>query len=337
MEQSCVFKFRYGTTCDEKAPLSETTGIARIETIINASKLYWDTLHVELETKVAENDNFKTYYHRNCVSRYTSKTNLAKLKNNESASPVKRLRRSTSVFDFKRHCLYCGNACELNKDPKNPQRWRPAFLCRSTLTEHGDRPYKEYLLDKCHSRNDHWANEVQTRIKAAVSDLHVVDARYRKDCMSIFVRNRCLADNLKDTSQTDEALQDVIEILQADRSRIWNSIELFKEYQDNHGCALTRCRLVEELRRNIGGDLVVLTNPGYASIIAFHKNAALMLKLVKADDESDDIGRSVSILANHVVKECKSIACDKSVYQMHVDMDIAAECASSTLLNLQSR
>ena len=238
------------------------------------------------------------------------------------------------MFDFKRHCLYCGNACELNKDPNNPQRWRPAFLCHSTLTEHGDRPYKEYLLDKCHSRNDHWANEVQTRIKAAVSDLHAVDARYHKDCMSIFVRNRCLADNLKDTSQTDEALQDVIEILQADRSRIWNSIELFKEYQDNHGCALTRCRLVEELRRNIGGDLVVLTNPGYASVIAFHKNAALMLKLVKADDESDDIGRSVSILANHVVKECKSIACDKSVYQMHVDMDIAAECASSTLLNL---
>ena len=82
MEQSCVFKFRYGTACDEKASLSETTGIARIETIINASKRYGDTLHVELETKVAENDNFKIYYHRNCVSRYTSKTNLAKLKNN---------------------------------------------------------------------------------------------------------------------------------------------------------------------------------------------------------------------------------------------------------------
>ena len=158
------------------------------------------------------------------MSRYTSKTNLAKLKNNESAPPVKRLRRSTSVFDFKRHCLYCGNACELNKDPKNPQRWRPAFPCRSTLTEHGDRPYKEYLLDKCHSRNDQWAHEVQSRIKGAVSDLHAVDARYHKDCMSIFVSNRCLAENPKDTSVTDEALWHVIEILQADRSRIWNSI-----------------------------------------------------------------------------------------------------------------
>ena len=59
-----------------------------------------------------------------------------------------------------------------------------------------------------------------------------------------------------------------------------------------------------------------------------------MLKLVKAYDESDDIGRIVGILARHVVKEYKSIACDMSVYQIHVDMDIAAECASSTLLSL---
>uniref|UniRef100_A0A8C4QWK8 C2H2-type domain-containing protein n=1 Tax=Eptatretus burgeri TaxID=7764 RepID=A0A8C4QWK8_EPTBU len=35
MEQGCVFKFRYGTECDEKTSLSETTGVARIETIIN--------------------------------------------------------------------------------------------------------------------------------------------------------------------------------------------------------------------------------------------------------------------------------------------------------------
>jgi len=114
------------------------------------------------------------------------KTNLAKYKNNDGAPPAKRLRRSSSVFDFKLHCLYCGKACEINKDPKNPQRWRPAFLCRSTHTEYGGKPYKEYLLEKCNSRNDHWANEVQSRIEGAVSDLHAVDARYHKDCMSLF-------------------------------------------------------------------------------------------------------------------------------------------------------
>ena len=85
MEQGCVFKFRYGTECDEKTSLSETTGVARIETIINASKVYGDTLHVELETQLAEKENLKINYHRNCVSRYTSKTNLAKYNNNEGA------------------------------------------------------------------------------------------------------------------------------------------------------------------------------------------------------------------------------------------------------------
>ena len=95
-----------------------------------------------------------------------------------------------------------------------------AFPCRFTLTEHGDRPYKEYLLDKCHSRNDHWANEVQSRIKGAVGDLHAVDARYHKDCTGLFVSNRRIVENLKDTSMTDEALQHVIEIQPADRQAV---------------------------------------------------------------------------------------------------------------------
>ncbi|PIK51924.1 hypothetical protein BSL78_11179 [Apostichopus japonicus] len=337
MEQGCVFKFKYGTECNENATLSETIGLARIETIINASKVYGDTLHVDLETQLAENEYLKIYYHRNCVSRYTSKTNLAKYKNNVSAPPAKRLQRLLSVFDFKLHCLYCGQACEINKNPKNPQRWRPAYLCRSTHSVHCDKPYKEYLLEKCHSRNDHWANEVQSRIEGAVSDLHAVDARYHKDCMSLSVSNRCRLEDEKVTTEqpeTDKALQFVIETLQADRSRIWNSVELFKEYQDSHGCALTRVRLIKELRKYFGNELVVLSTPGYASLIAFHKNAALMLKMVKDDEENDDIESNVSVLAKHVVKECKSLSYDKSKYQVHINKDVAAEYASSTVMRL---
>ena len=47
--------------------------MARIQTIIDASKVYGDVLHVELETKLAENENLKIHYHRKCVSKYTSK------------------------------------------------------------------------------------------------------------------------------------------------------------------------------------------------------------------------------------------------------------------------
>ena len=269
-----------------------------------------------------------------CLSIHR-KTNLSTYKKAEGAPPAKRLRRSLSVFDFKRHCLYCGKACEITKDPKHPHRWRPAFLCRSTHSKLDGMPHKEYLLEKCRSRNDLWASEVQSRIEGAVSDLHAVDAHYHRDCMCLFLSNRCQSGGPEGTSkqsESDEALQYVIEILKADRSRIWNSVEVFNEYQDNHGCALTRYRLVEELRRYFGDDLVVLTTPGYASLIAFHSNAALMLKMVKDDDEIDDIQRSISILAKHVVKECKSIKCDKSKYHVHIDRNTAAEYASSTLM-----
>ena len=68
--------------------------------------------------------------------------------------------------------------------------------------------------------------------------------------------------------------------------------------------------LIEELQQHFGDDLVVLTSHGYISIITFHKNAAHMLKIVKDDDESDHIDKSISILSKQVVQECKSISCD---------------------------
>ncbi len=147
---------------------------------------------------------------------------------------------------------------------------------------------------------------------------------------------RCLSEISKVTSkqlQTDEGLQYVIEILQADRNQIWNSVELYQEYQDNYGRALTRRRLIQDIQKYFGDELVVLTSPGYASLITFHKNARLM-KMIKDDDESDDIERSINIVAKHVVQECNTISNDKSTYQAHIDRNIAAEYASDTLMML---
>ena len=53
-----------------------------------------------------------------------------------------------------------------------------------------------------------------------------------------------------------------------------------------------------------------------------------MLKIIKDDNESD------GILSKQVVQESKSISCDKSSFQEHIDADMAAEHASDTLLKL---
>ena len=147
------------------------------------------------------------YFHRNCVFRYTSKSNIKWKKTNEdSHPPAKKLRRS-AVFNFKFQCLFCAGECEINKDPKNPNRWKPAYLFRS-IKKDEEKTYKQYLFEKCHSRNDYWANEVQSRIDSAVSDLLAADARYHKKCLSLFISNWYLSEdpNSQPTQLTPDML-----------------------------------------------------------------------------------------------------------------------------------
>ena len=91
------------------------------------------------------NDNFyETFYdpsnvlycHQNFCLIYTSNNHIErylKRKNqNQEASCVKRSKRSsTTFFDFKKNCLIYGEACNIEKDKKHPERWNKnkSFLC----------------------------------------------------------------------------------------------------------------------------------------------------------------------------------------------------------------
>ena len=92
-----MFKFRYGTDCDDSKPCSSNKVRARIDTIINASKLYMDDLHVGLLKQIADNENCAIYYHKNCVSPYTSSSNTSKYTKDHPTNvtrATKKLRRS---------------------------------------------------------------------------------------------------------------------------------------------------------------------------------------------------------------------------------------------------
>ena len=337
MDESCIFKFRYGSECKDSSHLSQTSGSSRLDTIINASKVYGDELHVTLEKQRAEHPNLTVFYHKNCVSKYTSKSNLVKYQTSaENAPPAKKLRRSSSEFEFMKHCLYCGQLCNLDKDPKNPERWNPAYKCRSTVSEHDRTPYKQYLLTKCDDRADSWAEEVRGRLQAAISDLHAVEARYHKHCMSLFFSKRNLTPCGSSVSTTqvriDEGLHHITSLMSDDKSRIWNSVDLFSEYQEHHGSLASRKQLIEKLRNHFGDELIVLSCPGYARVIAFQSGAAATLKMVRDDD--DDISANISKLAKEIKTDCKEMTCDKSKYALHLDGAVAGEAASDTLLTL---
>ena len=67
---------------------------------------------------------------------------------------TKRLRRSEArEFVSSKQCLFCGNICQLDKDPKNPSRWRPAYTCRKD-ENHNGRNIKQAILETCNARKN---------------------------------------------------------------------------------------------------------------------------------------------------------------------------------------
>lgn len=109
-DDTCVFKFKYGSNCDPAKPCLHSTGTARIHSLINVSKVHGENLLIELEGKLAQ----WIYHHKKCVSRYTLKSNLALYTSTEDERRLtKKLRRSLKQFDFRLHCVYCGESCDL--------------------------------------------------------------------------------------------------------------------------------------------------------------------------------------------------------------------------------
>lgn len=340
MEGKCIFKFRYGSECDDSKPCSSNKGRARIDSIIKASKIYRDDLHFGLEKQIAGNEHLTIHYHKNCVSRYSSSSNTSRhIKENPvSNPPAKKLRRTTTSFDFLSQCLYCGETCDLLKDPKHPDRWRPAYMCRSTVSEHDRTPYNQFLLEKCAARDDDWADEVRSRVLGSVSDLHASDARYHKDCMSRFFSNRKIPLMKADETNTsckkyhpDMALKHMITTLSNDQQRVWNSVELHKEYKDYGGEDLTRSELLEKLCSHFDEELLVISSPGYAHVVAFQCQASLILKLVQ--HEEDGLENSIRHITKQVRKECSSISLDSTSYRLNIDKEQAQESVSATFQN----
>jgi len=112
---------------------------------------------------------------------------------------------------------------------------------------------------------------------------------------------------------------------------MWNSLELFQEYYNSSFCVYTgQVTLVDVLRHQFVGELLVLSSLGIASIVAFRTNTVHALKPVK-DDEEDDIPRSISKIGKQVAKGCKALVRDKASYNTHIDKHRATESVSSAL------
>ena len=146
---------------------------------------------------------------------------------NQSEPPSRRRRSHEQNFEFKKHCIFCGEEC-LPIDKKNPTRWRQVVQCE--MVKQGTENLKVKLMQICDERGDNKANEVRIRIIGAPCDLHASDAQYHKDCYVSFVPKRYIKSaSSKDKSRpkdTNENLDELINVMKSDPNYIWTTVDL---------------------------------------------------------------------------------------------------------------
>ena len=123
--------------------------------------------------------------------------------------------------------------------------------------------------------------------------------------------------------------------MSSEKTRLWNSTELYELYRSSAGTCYTKRSLLAELQDQFRNDLVVLTSPGVASIVAFRTYSAHILKIV-SDDETDDVQRATKTLSKQIIAECRDTPSDSRMYASSIDKELAASATSTTLQELLS-
>ena len=256
MEDKCYFQL-----CQSDKPLIIARS-AHIHTIISANKARQDSKAANLELHLEADEHLIIKCQKDCVSSYTSNMQRVLKRSGDHFKEVSTCKQhhqsQTPTFNFKEHCLFCGETCLVEKDTKNPSRWKPAFLCRTAQRgEH--KSFKQSILDIC---------EI---CLAAVSDLHAADTRHHDSYRKTFMSPRSIASASRSQKsyEFDSAILATIAAMKVDMSRILNSQEIYNIYTKHGGTSLSRRTLLSKLSEVVSKDLLVLTGNGVASLVLF--------------------------------------------------------------------
>ena len=78
-------------------------------------------------------------------------------------------------------------------------------------------------------------------------------------------------------------------------------------------------------------DLVILSAQGYQKVVMFQDNARATLKVMRDEEEEDDIDTSLYIIVKKIKAEIRDIEHEKDRYQRRISKSIASESVSETL------
>ena len=138
--------------------------------------------------------------------------------------------------------------CKLDSeyDAKTPAQYRvPASMVTTTYMCDGQVDI-DTLIKKCIERNDDLGRVVHDRLLAADGDLVAAEARYHRKCNCLFHKPAVSIDDYSD-SVVDTALLQTFEVLEQDRTKVWNTVEIMDVYEQKGGTRLSRRTLVEKV------------------------------------------------------------------------------------------
>ncbi|MES9884040.1 MAG: hypothetical protein ABW185_24600 [Sedimenticola sp.] len=129
-----------------------------------------------------------------------------------------------------------------------------------------------------------------------------------------------------DNDDKDNAFERVISAMNNEVTRLWNSVELIRLYQECEGSRLSRRGLISAVKEHFNESLLVLSSPGVASLIVFREQCALNIVDVQGDDDN------IAVIAKSIATE--TVKPEKWVYQTRLNHYNVNANVSSTLLNL---
>ena len=115
-------------------------------------------------------------------------------------------------------------------------------------------------------------------------------------------------------------------------TKMWNSVELHETYKSVGGNDLSRTQLIQSLSEQFGSDLLVLSSPGVANLIAFRNKVSGLLKLVPVEDDDDNA--AMTKVTKEIVPEAKMLNQEKSTYQTRISKGDVIADASPTLMEV---
>ena len=300
-------------TCTKRTGSLCTAGKTGIKSIKTASVKKEDGLNHVINNRLSREPPGVVKYHKSCFTNYRKLTDTRGRKRkasrrSQSEPPLRRRRLELPAFDFKVHCIFCGEVCE-EKDPKNPQRWKEYNVCQTWKRQDGKDDFKTAILKVCDARQDEAADDVRVRLAGAPSDLRAVESRWHHKCRTDFMGERNIKSARRAKEDTDEEPKADIRCLvehMEKPAQMSTTRDLYQLYLDSTEGSNppSKRKVIKEIQSDFGERLVKININGCASLLCLKGNLPANMKLVQDEDDSKI---DVQKLFKQIQSECATI------------------------------